>query len=297
VRLRPHVPFVPSGDDRPAIVWAVGDGADGGPAARAVAARISGRADRLLYLGDVYAEGTAQEFATNYQSTYGGLRHLTAPTPGNHEWPNRRVGYGPYWTEARGQPPPPYYAFELAGWQILSLNSEEPCAPGSAQHRWLSAMVREPGTARIAFWHRARFSAGKHGDQPDTSPLWEALRGRASIVLCAHDHNMQRLKPIDGMTQFVSGAGGRSRYRLERSWRRVLPRRYSRSHRDPRLDFANDTDYGALRLELEPGIARFGFIAVDGRVLDAGSLACQPLRRSSARSGCAPDLAPEGLRG
>lgn len=215
---------MPSSNGEEALVWAVGDGADGGPAARAVARRVSaGPVDRFLYLGDVYGRGTAEEFARHYAPTYGRLAEITAPTPGNHEWPNRAQGYDPYWAAVRGQPPPPYYAFELAGWQILSLNSEEPCGRGSPQHRWLLSQVREHGTARLAFWHRARFSAGNHGDQTDVAPLWEALRGRATIVVCGHDHNLQRLKPIDGITQFVSGAGGRGHYPLARSWRRLLP--------------------------------------------------------------------------
>ncbi|MDQ4129997.1 MAG: glycosyltransferase family 4 protein, partial [Actinomycetota bacterium] len=48
-------PFVPSGHDGRAVVWAVGDGADGGAVARAVASYISAAGpDRFLYLGDVY---------------------------------------------------------------------------------------------------------------------------------------------------------------------------------------------------------------------------------------------------
>ena len=41
-------------------VWAVGDGADGGRASRAVENLVvtSGRVDRFLYLGDVYPTGT-----------------------------------------------------------------------------------------------------------------------------------------------------------------------------------------------------------------------------------------------
>lgn len=46
-----------------------------------------------------------------------------------------------------------------------------------------------PGTCRLA-WHRPRFTAGKHADARDVAPLWEALRGRAKIVVNGHDHNM-----------------------------------------------------------------------------------------------------------
>ena len=89
----------PPAPSRHAVIWAVGDGADGGSTGRAVAARISaGRVDRLLYLGDVYEDGTASEFRGNYADTYGGLAARTAPTPGNHDWPNHattRTGAGP----------------------------------------------------------------------------------------------------------------------------------------------------------------------------------------------------------
>ena len=55
-----------------AVVWAVGDGANGGSEAKALAARIArGPIDRFLYLGDVYDDGTAEEFAESYAPVYG----------------------------------------------------------------------------------------------------------------------------------------------------------------------------------------------------------------------------------
>jgi predicted phosphodiesterase len=245
-----------------AVVWAVGDGADGGAEAKAVAARVaSERPDQFLYLGDVYADGTAEEFERNYRSVYGQLDRITAPSPGNHEWPNAEEGYGPYWRRAKGRTMPSYYSFRAGRWQLLSLNSEAPHDEDSAQVRWLRRAVAEPGTCRIAFWHRARFSGGKHGDQNDLEPLWGALRGKAAIVVAGHDHDMQRLKPIDGIAQFVSGAGGRSLYEIDGG--------------DSRLAFANDRHYGALRLELRRGAAGYAFISSSGRRLDSGTIRCR----------------------
>jgi hypothetical protein len=93
------------------------------------------------------------------------------------------------------------------------------------------------------------------------APLWNALRGHARIVLNGHEHNMQRLRAIDGISEFVSGAGGSGHYGLHAD--------------DDRLASGNDTDYGALRLELEPGVARYAFVTVDGRTLDSGALRCR----------------------
>lgn len=267
----PSGPFVGSGSGERAVVWAVGDGADGGAVAKRVAARIAaGRVDRLLYLGDVYGsgplgwlrgDGTASDFRAGYDAVYGALAARTAPTPGNHEWPRRGEGYLPYWADVHGGPTPAFYAFRLAGWQLLSLNSQAPHGPRSPQLRWLRGQLRDAaGTCRLAFWHRPRFSAGKHGDAPDLAPLWQALVGRAALVVSGHEHNMQRLRPIDGIVQLVSGAGGHGRYALSP---------------DRRVAFGEDGAYGALRIALEPGRARLRFVAVDGRVLDRSVVRCR----------------------
>jgi hypothetical protein len=247
------------------VVWAVGDGAEGSERAKAVAGRIaSGRVDRFLYLGDVYDDGTAREFAQNYTSVYGPLNRVTRPTPGNHEWPTRHQGYYPYWRAVRGEPFPPYYSFRLAGWQLLSLNSEARRDSRSPQYRWLRRRLRARGTCRLAFFHQPRFSAGAKENR-NMDPIWRALSGRARVVLAGHDHNMQRLHRIDGITSFVVGSGGRELDPIDRGY--------------PRLAFGNDRDFGALRLVLGRRAARFAFIRSDGRVLDSGRLRCRPLRR------------------
>ena len=251
-----------SAPQRPATVWAVGDGADGGADAKAVARRIAaGRPDRVLYLGDVYPDGAPSAFADHYRPVYGGLARRTAPTPGNHEWPQHAEGYDRYWRSITGAPTPPWYALRIGGWQLLSLNSEAPHERRSAQLQWLRRQLRAPGTCRLGFWHRPRFSAGRHGDQVDVAPLWNALRGRAALVINGHDHDLQRLRPIDGLVQLVAGAGGHGHYRVDEA--------------DPRLAFANDRAYGAVRLDLRPGRATVRFIAADGTTLDTSTVTCR----------------------
>lgn len=257
----PPPPFMSSLPGRSVTLWAVGDSADGGRAARAVASLIaSRRADGLLYLGDVYETGTIEEFERKYEPLFGRLAPITAPTPGNHEWGGHERGYDVWWEEQKGRVPPLSYSFTVAGWRILSLNSET----GSGreeQIRWLRGQVSRPGNCRIAFWHTPRYSAGvTHPDNPRIAPFWNALRGRAAIVLNAHEHNMQRLKPIDGITQLVSGTGGRQLYRLRR---------------DVRLAFGNARTFGALRLQLSPGRARWAFVSTRGKTLDSGTIKCR----------------------
>jgi hypothetical protein len=242
-----------------AVVWAVGEAGRAG--AKAVTALIAqDPLDRLLYLGDVYDHGSARGFV-RYQATYGRLADLTAPTPGSHDAADRAVGYDPYWRQTLGRPIAHWYALRAGGWTLLGLDSEAPHAIGSPQYRWLRGHLRAAGTCRLAFWNRPRYSAAaRHRDQPDLASLWDALRGHATIVVAAHAHNMQRLRPIDGITELISGAGGA---KLQ-----VPPA-------DRRLAFAQGRAFGALRLVLRPSAAEYAFLAADGRILDLGTLRCR----------------------
>jgi Calcineurin-like phosphoesterase len=252
-----------SDSKRTARVWAIGDGADGGDAARRVAEMVArSKPDRMLYLGDVYDNGTQEDFEDNYKPTFGRFDSIAAPTPGNHDWHNRADGYDPYWKAVGLVTNRHYYSFRTAGWEIISLNSEAGLEEGSPQRRWLEQRVRRPGTCRIAFWHRPFQNAGRHGDQTNTRPLWNAIRGRAALVLNGHDHNFQHFKPRDGIVQLISGAGGHARYESDGN--------------DRRLVWDEDDEFGALRLDLRKGVARFRFVALPRRTLHKGTARCRP---------------------
>ncbi|HEY1358773.1 MAG TPA: metallophosphoesterase [Thermoleophilaceae bacterium] len=253
----------PPRDRTRAVVWAVGDGADGSAPAKKLARRIrGGHPDWFLYLGDVYEGNTLSQFRRHYDSVYGRLKKITAPTPGNHEWPAHRRGYDRYWKGAKGGRTPAYYVFSLAGWRIFSLNSEAAHDSHSRQLRWLrKELARRPGSCSLAFWHRPRYSAGFHGDERDIAPFWRALRRHAVLVLNGHDHDLQRFRRRNGIVELVDGAGGHERYPLH-------PGRKA-------LAFGDDHDYGALRLVLRRGRASFAFVSAGGRKLDSGRASCR----------------------
>jgi acid phosphatase type 7 len=250
------------GQPERAVVWAVGDAATPNDGARRLAAHIrADEPDRFLYLGDVYEQGTARDFRRHYHPLYGALAPITDPTMGNHEWANRFSGYYPYWRARKGRRQPPWSSTTIAGWEILALNSLADHTRGSRQLRWLRRALAEPdGDCRIAFWHRPRFTAGLYEDAPDLAPLWSALRGEAKAVLSGHDHNLQRLRPRNGITQYVAGAGGATPYAVDET--------------DPRLLWGEGGRFGALRIVLEPGRAKFEFRDAGGRLLDRSRRAC-----------------------
>jgi hypothetical protein len=267
--------FVPDAPADRAVLWAVGDGPDGDAPPRAVGELIrNAAADKLLYLGDVYEDVDVPQRLTDptyegsyaylFADTYGELADRTAPTVGNHEWENAAApGYDTYWSDVYHQPVQHYYRFRAGGWEVISLNSEAELEGDDPQVRWLESELTEPGTCRLAFLHRPRFSAGRHGDEPELDAIWTRLEGHATLVVSGHDHDMQQLEPQGGVVQLVSGAGGRGRYEINET--------------DARLVFSNDTSDGALRLELTPGAARLAFVSVDGRELHHDEVSCQPL--------------------
>jgi len=241
-----------------ARVWAVGDA---NPPNSKRVAKLIRRADpdRILYLGDVYPEGTRDDF-DRWAEPWRGLVRRMAPTPGNHEWALAEEGYEPFWREVTGQTPPTYYSFYAGGWQVLGVNGEH--SETGAIADWLEGQASAGGNCRIAFWHRPAYSAGKYAEGDERARrFWDALEGGARIVVNGHDHNLQRLRRRNGMFQFIAGAGGRHRHNVR--------------ERDPDLAFGDDDHFGALRLRLSPARAKWRFVSAGGDVLDRGSLGCR----------------------
>ena len=254
----PNGEWVASVPGRRAELWAIGDA--GGEGSRDVARLIErARPDRMLYLGDVYPRGSVEDFDA-WARDFRALLDITAPTPGNHDWGEAVDGYEPFWREVTGETPPTFYSFRAGGWKVISVNSEH--SDREATEKWLEDQVAPGGNCRVVFWHRPRFSAGPRGDSKAVQEPWEAISGRARMLLSGHEHDMQRLAPNEGIVQFVAGAGGVGHHDVNDA--------------DPRVRFSDSTHDGALRLTLEPRRARWQFVAVGGRVLDSGSLTCRP---------------------
>lgn len=117
----------------------------------------------------------------------------------------------------------------------------------------LGVMLLATGATLVYEWQTRPIPA-------DVDPLWQALRGRARLVANGHEHNLPRLRPIDGITELIAGAGGQSRDDLDED--------------DHRLAFARDDTDGAQRLELSPGAAQYRFVSAAGEVLDSGTIRC-----------------------
>ncbi len=161
----------------------------------------------MLILGDIqYEDGAYSKFLASYDPSWGRVKSITKPVPGNHEYRDRRAPRATTGTSARRPaiPAKGYYSFDLGGWHLVALNSNcsavGGCGTGSPQEQWLRAdLAAHPATCTLAFWHHPRFSSGLHGSDSTYTAFWQALYdANADVVLVGHDHDYERFAPQDG---------------------------------------------------------------------------------------------------
>lgn len=256
----------------PVVVAAVGDGAGGMPASYEVADLIeSWDPQMLLYLGDIYNFGSYTEFINYYDPTFGRLKNVTNPVPGDHEGGRQFQGYLDYWDSSQH-----YYTATAGYWRLFGLDSTERFAqtsPGTNQFNWLQNQLNmyESTECTIAFMHSPRWGMSSHDDYTYMDDLWRLLVSEGvDILITGHEHNYQRRIPLDadgnpdpnGMTQIVVGSGGHELTTF--------------SAYDPRAASTIQGVYGALKLTLAEGQAEFQYIDTAGNILDSGTIPCTP---------------------
>lgn len=277
--------------DTPVVVMAAGDIAEGGTTTMANATAtgdlIREAAPKyVIALGDeAYPDGSASDFATKYDPTWGSFKSITKPTPGNHEYHAvPPAGYLGYFGAANVTNPVDggvYYAWDIGnGWRGYALNSEISMSASSAQYKWLQADLNaHPGVHIVAYWHQPRYLSGSiHSDNTSAASVWDLLRAKGTdIVLGGHEHSYQRFAKMNsagaldsaGIREFVDGAGGNQTYPLATTPHGGLQK-------------GNGTDYGVLKLTLHAGSYEWAFIAsgrgfaggptaVKGTILDSGT--------------------------
>jgi acid phosphatase type 7 len=238
----------------------------------------------VLVPGDLqYEDGKLWKFQQSFDPSWGRLKSLIRPTPGNHEYDDPgAAGYfdyfngpgrqtGPAGDRARG-----YYSFDVGPWHLVALNSEcrwvGGCGPGSPQEQWLrSDLAAHPAACTLAFWHRPRFTSGRNTAEGTMLPVWNALyEAGVDVIVNGHEHFYERFAPQTpagaadftyGIRQFTVGTGGRSRF----GYVTVAPNSELRENRRS----------GVLKLTLGEGVYRWEFVsAPTGHVLDSGETSC-----------------------
>ena len=231
----------------------------------------------VLLLGDIqYEDGAYSKFLASYDPSWGRVKSITRPAPGNHEYQSGSAAdYYRYFGAAAGDPAKGYYSYDLGGWHIVALNSNcsfvGGCGAGSTQEQWLRAdLASHPASCTLAYWHHPRFSSGSHGSDATYTAFWQALYdANADLVLVGHDHDYERFAPqtpsggpdlVRGIRQFVVGSGGKEI--------RTFP------STAPNSEARDVTSLGVLELTLGAGAYEWRFRPAVGSFADSGSTSC-----------------------
>lgn len=244
----------------------------------------------VLALGDLqYTCSSAADYAVSFNPTWGRVKSLIRPAPGNHEYipypdwsgrndcPSNGAGYFDYFGAAAGNRNTGYYSFNLGRWHLIALNSEcevvGGCQAGSPEEVWLrNDLAHHRTLCTLAYWHRAYFtSSGTTNRYVQFRAFWDDLRRfGAEIVLNGHRHNYERFAPQDplgrldsrrGIREFIVGTGGDYLEPIQ--------------HPLPTSQVRNDQTFGVLFLTLRPRSYSWHFVPEAGATFsDSGSSAC-----------------------
>jgi hypothetical protein len=258
--------------DGDSVVAAAGDIAgEGGQQGATSDVLLSLSPTAVLTLGDnAYPSGTGSDFASFYAPSWGRLKNITRPAPGNHEYASGAEGYFDYFGAAAGPRGKGFYGYDLGGWHLIALNSNIARDFPSEQAQWLRADLAAHQTrCTLAYWHHPRFSSGNHGNDRSQQTFWDALdKAGADVVLNGHDHSYERFAPQNaagvressGVREFVVGTGGKSL--------RSFP------NLQPNSEVRSAESFGVLKLDLHARSYEWKFVPATGGFTDSGSDAC-----------------------
>lgn len=231
----------------------------------------------FLPLGDLqYENGTYEAFMASYDPSWGRVKDITRPAPGNHEYNTAgAAGYFQYFGDAAGDPTKGYSSYDIGDWHLVALNSncdEVPCEVGSEQEQWLRAdLAAHPTACALVYWHHPRFSSGEHGDDPRLADLYRAAdEGGVDVVLNGHDHHYERFASqdadgnpdLDAPREFVVGTGGKNHY--------------AATEPVANSELIETGTFGVLQITLDSDLYNWAFIPEAGATFtDSGSGICR----------------------
>jgi hypothetical protein len=223
----------------------------------------------VITMGDnQYDEPTLADFKNYYDKTWGKFKNITHPVPGNHESYSGFTGYDQYFGAIAKPHGQRYYSWEMGNWHFIALDSndfvthDEFAEP--PQITWLKQDLASNTKGCVAaYYHHPRWSSGDHGDNTDSTELWNLLvADKVDLVLNGHDHDYERFVPqnadgkadASGPVEIVGGSGGAGLYDLKSA--------------HPTTAKLLKT-FGVLKLSMTDTSFQTQLIGVDGKVLDS----------------------------
>ncbi|NOS86868.1 MAG: T9SS type A sorting domain-containing protein [Ignavibacteria bacterium] len=159
-----------------------------------------------------------------------------------------------------------YYDYIRGNCHFFVINSD-PIEPDgntvtSVQALWLKNKLAQSNSRfKIVYFHHPPFSSGQHGNNADMN--WKFKQWGATVVLCGHEHNYERLVDNTGMTYFINGLGGKD-------WRE-----FAAIVSESRFRFTGN--YGAMLVTSYPDSLNLKFIAYPDSVKDDTTIVLPPI--------------------
>jgi hypothetical protein len=228
----------------------------------------------VLMLGDnVY--GT-QDFSKKFEIPYKTLLDQKVPfyaALGNHDDQNE-VAYKNYNMNGKR-----YYSFDKGNAKFFVLDSTRIDRP---QLEWLDKELSGSGSEwKIAYFHHPLYSTGgTHGPEVAVREVVEPLLVKygVDVVFAGHEHFYERIKPQQGITYFISGAGGQLRK--------------GDLHRVDPMAAGYDADRSFMLVEIDGPTMYFQSITRTGEVVDSGIIPNVPDPKKSTEASTPISLPP-----
>ena len=267
-------PVIPAPGSASTFVNVLGDTGWCGSPALGPLARLFDRFDGdILLAGDLaYPSGTMEEFRNCFEPSFGKFKSRMRAAPGNHDYVASvsADSYFSYFGDRSGPNRLGYYSFRAAEWTVLMLNSNVPINKTSAQYTWVrNTMQQAPTRCTMAVMHHPFDSSGINGPTPSLRDIWELMYNLGGdVVIAGHDHLYERHAPVNtdqrrddakGIRQFTVGTGGAPLYNKVRN---ALNSEF----------FASN--FGMLRIKLNPASYEWQFMDMNGNILDPGLNIC-----------------------
>jgi peptidoglycan/xylan/chitin deacetylase (PgdA/CDA1 family) len=246
-------------------------------------------ADAVLPLGDdQYDCGGTAAFAAGYDPSWGVVKAITHPVPGDKDYATTGgtdcpatagAGYYQYFGAAAGDPTKGYYSYDLGTWHVVAINTApcgdvaDTCLAGSAQEQWLQQdLATHTSSCTLAYYQNPRFAstASGSGGDPTYQAIWQDLyQAGVDVVLNGDRHWYERFAPMDasgkadaahGVREFIVGTGGAG---LDTPGTPLAT-----------SEVLNNSTHGILRLTLHNGSYDWGFVPDEGTFTDSGTGSC-----------------------
>ena len=127
--------------------------------------------------------------------------------------------------------------------------------------KWLRGdLAANKNMCTLAYWHKPRFSSGRHGNNSGSQAFWQALyEFGADVILNGHDHTYERFARQNpngqadpkGIREFIVGTGGAGLYPFPSI--------------QPNSEVRNNTTYGVLKLTLHSSSYDWQFVPIAGQ--------------------------------